>query len=307
MLLAVVFLIRNRSPFGKNQTSFATEPDREITRIELSQAGKKLVLEHADKEWRINGKYEARNSGISFLLNVLTEIKIKSPVSPDVFSKEITGMNIIPVRVRVFEKNSLIRSFYVFRTRSNIYGNIMKRKPTAKPFIVYIPGIESDIGSVFTADELFWRPFMVFNILPSEISSVSVENFSDPGSSFNIESSAGKFRLSGSDSVLTGWDTLRVRRYLSYFIMVPFESWAPDLGRDTETKIKNSTPLYRINLTKTDGSKVSLTLWEKLLEGSGVRDSDRLWARTGERDELFIIRYFDIDPLLKKKSYFFKE
>jgi hypothetical protein len=37
------------------------------------------------------------------------------------------------------------------------------------------------------------------------------------------------------------------------------------------------------------------------------KDSDRLWAKTDEKDDLFIMRYFDIDPLLKKKSYFFAQ
>ena len=33
---------------------------------------------------------------------------------------------------------------------SNIYGNIMKMKSGSKPFIVYVPGFEGDIGSGFT-------------------------------------------------------------------------------------------------------------------------------------------------------------
>jgi hypothetical protein len=36
-------------------------------------------------------------------------------------------------------------------------------------------------------------------------------------------------------------------------------------------------------------------------------DSDRLWAMTGTGNELFVMRYIDIDPVLKKRSYFFPE
>jgi hypothetical protein len=35
-------------------------------------------------------------------------------------------------------------------------------------------------------------------------------------------------------------------------------------------------------------------------------DSDRLLGKTDEKDQLFIIRYFDIDPLIKKRDYFFQ-
>jgi hypothetical protein len=38
-----------------------------------------------------------------------------------------------------------------------------------------------------------------------------------------------------------------------------------------------------------------------------TKDSDRLIGKMEERDELFIMRYFDIDPLLKKRSYFFPQ
>ena len=36
-------------------------------------------------------------------------------------------------------------------------------------------------------------------------------------------------------------------------------------------------------------------------------DSDRLWGKTDNSDELFIMRYFDVDPILKRRSYFFPE
>ncbi len=307
LLLVTLFIIRNRSPFGKNQSSFSTGPGRKITRIELLQDTNKVVLELNGNDWKVNGDHEASNITISSILNVLEEMKIKSPVSPDIFGKEVTGKGIMPVKVRVFENSRLLKSFYVFRTGANIYGNIMKLRPKAKPFIVCIPGFESDIGSIFNPDELYWQPYLVFNLLPSEISSVSLENFRDPKSSFKITNSAGKPELSDPDASQGRWDSLRIRRYLSYFTLVPFESWAPDLSESEELRIKAVPPLYRITVMKADGNEISLTLWGKLLDDGVTSDSDRLWAKTGERDRLFIIRYFDIDPLLKKKSYFFKE
>ena len=38
-----------------------------------------------------------------------------------------------------------------------------------------------------------------------------------------------------------------------------------------------------------------------------IKDSDRLYGKTKSVNEFFIIRYFDIDPLLKKSSYFLRE
>jgi hypothetical protein len=137
--LILLILFRNSAPFGKNNSSFGSEPKVEITRIEFSGNGKKLTLQKNGDSWSINGIHEARKSGINFIIRVLKEIKIKSPVSPVLFGSEITEKNILPVRVRVYEKRRLLKTFYVYKTQSNVYGNIMKIRDSSKPFIVYVP------------------------------------------------------------------------------------------------------------------------------------------------------------------------
>jgi hypothetical protein len=307
ILLVIVLLYRSRTPYGKNQSSFASQPQKEITRIELSTDGNKLSLERNGNIWLVNGRQEARRSGIAFIESILTELKIKSPVSPDLFEEEISNKNIDPVKVRVFENNKLLKSFLVYKTGSNKYGNIMKIKERTKPFIVYVPGYEGDIGSGFTLNELFWLPYTVFNLLPSEISSITFENVADPATSFTIAGKNNIYTLSDENTSLAGWDSSRVRRYISYFTLIPFESWALDLSDTERNKIKSGSPICRITVKKTDGAQIFLTLWEKGNNETGAKDSDRLWGMTSAREDLFILRYFDIDPLLKKRSYFFTE
>ena len=110
----------------------------------------------------------------------------------------------------------------------------MKINGGSKPFIVYIPGYEGDIGSGFTLNELFWQPYTVFNLLPSEIASVNFGNMSDTSSSFSIIRKDHHYFLSGSEGNLTGWDSSLVVRYISYFAWVPFESWAFEYRRNRE-------------------------------------------------------------------------
>jgi hypothetical protein len=304
-----MILFRSRTPFGKSNSSFSSEPKEEITKVEFSGNGKKLILEKKGESWMINGKMEARKNGIFFILRILKEIKIKSPVSPELFKSEITGKNIIPVKVKVYENSSLLSTFLVYKTQSNKYGNIMKVRETAKPFIVYLPGYEGDIGSGFTMNELFWQPYTVFDLLPSEIASVIFENISDTASSFSIINRDHRYSLTGAAGKIAGYDSSLVLRYISYFAWVPFESWAFDLGEADKKAIEEQKPLYRITVTSTTGGKKILTLWAMVNDRNGTRsvNSDRLLGKTNERDELFIMRYFDIDPLIKKRSYFFRQ
>ena len=306
-VLIIVILLRTRTPFGRENSAFASIPQNEITRIEFLQQGEKLLLEKKGNKWMVNGKNEARRSGIAFMETILTGIKIKSPVSADLFEAEIVKKNVNPLKVRVFENNKLLNTFLVYKTGSNLYGNVMKISEKSKPFIVYVPGFEGDIGSGFTMNELFWLPYTIFNLLPSEILSVTFDDLSDTASSFVITGRNNIFSLADATDKLAGWDSSRLKRYISYFGFVPFESWAFDLPEEESEKIISGTPICRISVVKNDGSEIVLTLWEKKNEETGEKDSDRLWGKTGEREELFIVRYFDIDPLLKKKSYFFTE
>lgn len=307
--LLLLILFKSRSPFGKSNSSFASEPQKEITKIEFSNGGRRLSLEKEGENWLINGKIETRKRGILFILRVLQEIKIKSPVSAELFESEITGKGIVPVRVKVYEKRKLLKTFLVYKTRSNTYGNIMKIKEGSKPFIVCLPGYKGDIGSGFTLNELFWQPYTVFNILPSEIASVNFENLSDTASSFSIVNKNDHYVISGITRDMAGWDSTLVTRYLSYFSWIPFESWAFEIGEEEKKMVESQQPLYRITVNITGGIKTVLTLWERMTgeNNTKTKDSDRLLGKTQNRDELFIMRYFDIDPLLKKRSYFFPE
>jgi hypothetical protein len=301
--LFVIILLKTRQPFGKNNSSFASEPKEEITKIDLSENGKRLILEKKGDTWMINGKFEARKSGIFFIIRILKEIRIKSPVSSQLFDSVIIAKNIIPVRVKVYENRRLLKTFLVYKTGSNNYGNIMKMREGSKPFIVYVPGFEGDIGSGFTLNELFWQPYTVFDLLPSEIASIKFENLTDTASSFSIINTGHHYSLTGSG----GWDSSLVFRYISYFARVPFESWAFDLEETRKRSIEAQQPLYRISVTSEAGRKSTLTLWEMYRNtGDSTKvDSDRLYGKTDDRDDLFIMRYFDIDPLIKKRTYFF--
>jgi hypothetical protein len=183
----------------------------------------------------------------------------------------------------------------------------MKIKERSKPFIVYLPGYETNIGSVFTVNELYWKPFTIFNLLPSEIAYVEFKSLTDPGSSFSIRNTDTGFVLSDPDIELSGWDTTRVIRYLSYFVYVPFETWEFEMEASEIERLKVSDPLCVISVKDRVGKEIRLMLWERMLPGQGEKkkDTDRLWGKTDSSSGIFVIRYMDIDPLLKKRSYFF--
>jgi hypothetical protein len=302
----VAFLLKERAT-SRGDTSFAIDRGKQITRIYLASGDKELTLEKREESWFVNGTHETRKSSILFILRILNELQIKSPVAPELFNSEIVAKNIIPVTVKVYNRK-LLRSFLVYKTNSNLYGNIMKLNERAKPFIMYVPGNEVEIGSAFNLNELFWQPFTLFELLPSEISSVALENYREPEASFALRKEGGDFILSDLQTDV-GWDTSKVIRYVSYFTHIPFESWGLDLSPENIKEIVSGQPLYRLTVAGPEGGNIVLSLWEKAVtDQDGKRiDSDRLWGKTEGSDKIFLIRYIDLDPVLKKRSYFLDE
>lgn len=311
--IAVLFLLfRQRLPFGRNNTDFAVKETVGISRVVFYEKGKKLVLlKNKEGEWEIENDGQARDNAVGSLLRILKEMKIKSPVTSEAFLREVTGKEIEPVKVHVYDGRRLRKSFFVYHVESNIYGNIMRISALSKPYVLFVPGYETEIGTYFTADRLFWRPFIVFDYLPSEVELVDFENCSDTASSFRISAYNGRFTLKKfNDGRLDGWDSLKVRRYVSWFTYVPFERWATELTEKNWEEIESSEPLYRITVKRKNTEPVVLTIWNKDKTSEGgvlTRDPDRVWAKTNKDEEIFVMRYFDIDPVLKKISYFMKD
>ena len=307
-IVLVMFALHSRSPFGKSNSEFYSKPEKEITKIELSQGKERLTLEKSEDEWLVNGKDNARKGAINFIIRILTEAKIKSPISPETFENEISEKGIEPVIIKVFEGRKLLKSIRVYKTSSNSYGNIMKIKENSKPFIVYVSGYEVDIGAVFSTKSQFWQPYTIFNMLPSEISSIRFENTQDTSTSFSILKEENVYTLHGSESELTGYDHSLIIRYISYFTFVPFESWAFELSDEDKARLATDAPLYKITVISSEEIKTVLKLWQaiKTENNEQIADTDKLIGSFELSDNFFIARYFDIDPILKKRAYFFK-
>ena len=306
-ILVIVLVIHSRSPFGKSNSEFHSKPEKEITKIELSQGKERLILEKSADEWLINGNVAARRGGVNFIIRILTEAKIKSPISSETFNTEIVEQGVEPVVVRVFEGRKMIKSIRVYKTLSNSYGNIMKIKESSKPFIVHVPGYEVNIGAAFNVKPLFWQPYTIFNLHPSEISSIRFESMQDTSASFSIIKTEPAYTLHGTGGELTGYDPSLVIRYVSYFTFVPFESWAFELPDEDRARLTADSQLYKITVISSEGTRTILNLWQIIKTGNNEQavDTDRLIGSFGESGDYFIVRYFDIDPILKRRAYFF--
>lgn len=298
-VLAVLLVIRTRG--GAGDSVFSTGTGSDITKVTLERPDVKVILENRKGEWVLNRSGKARMPAVMLLLATLEEMNPRSAVSADIFNRLSSGRHDEPVKVTAFAGRKRVTSFWVYHFSEPGFSSVLKRSAGAKPYLVYLPGYDFDPGMVFTTDEDYWKPFTLFEIMPSAIKEVMMKYSSDSGRSFTIVNEKGSVSLTGSDA----FDTVAVKRYLSYFVKIPFESLAEGLSREEEQTIISGTSLFSLSVITVDGERHVLTGWRRsgINDSSGEPDTDRLWGRLDD-GPLVVMRYLDIDPVLKKRSYF---
>jgi hypothetical protein len=106
-----------------------------------------------------------------------------------------------------------------------------------------------------------------------------------------------------------GLDTAAIGRYLSYFTYVPFERWVPGSLSSNGGLFNGIRPYFRLDVFTNDADTLSLLTWTMMItQGDSVtEDTDRLLGSTNDGEDMFIIKYYDLDPLIKGPSYFISE
>lgn len=300
ILLSGIIVVIQRGG-GANGGTFKIKSGEKVTRVVIQKADSKVTLEMKKGEWLVNGKENARRAAISFLLSTLEGMEPESSVSQQTLESLKSKSTGKPVSVKIYSGVRKIRSFMVYHYNDVNYSSIIMKHHGSKPYLVYLPGYDFDPGIVFTAEADYWRPFTIFETMPSAIKEMNMTYTADRSASFSIICESGKTLLEGNGS----FDTVAVKRYLSYFVNVPFESLVTGLEPGEEKSLTASEPYFSISLTTVTGRTNVLKGWKRMSQANGTRipDTDRLWGRLDD-GRLFVMRYLDIDPLLKKRSYF---
>jgi hypothetical protein len=297
-VIIIVLVVKGRTSSGYD---LRIPEGTDVSRIVLEDREHRVVLTEEKDTWRLNGREDARKTAVDLILAELEDMQPRSPVSENIVSTLKSKMTGSEVTVKVFSKGRKIRSFTVSHYKDNDYPSLLRSKHGSPAMLFYLPGYDIDAGSVFIADEKYWSPFTIFKIMPSEITEVSVDYPAEPLKSFSIINHSGRVSI----NELTSFDTVSVRRYLSYYVNVPFESINTSLTSDEEKRTTEETPYVKISVTTTDGVVHLLKGWKRVSNeaGKGEVDTDRLWGQL-DNGNLFVMRYFDVDPLLKRRSYF---
>ncbi len=306
---------------------FAVQDTAAITKIFLADKNNKSVtLERtAPGVWMVNGKYKARMDAVQTLLYTIKKVDVKEPVGKQAQDNVIKRLSGLSVKCEIYAGDDLIKAYYVGAETQDQTGTFMilidpeTMKPSAKPFITYIPGFEGYLTTRYFVDERAWRELTVFKYDPANIQSVKVEVPFNPEFGYEVVvkgDNVFEVKSIRSQEKLPDVDPLSVKQYLSYFQNLNFESFENELSEKQADSVKQAKPINVITVTDKAGKTTSVkffarnpkTKGEKDVNGKEILfDLERMNALINNGKELVILQYYVFGKVMPPATYFQKK
>ncbi len=306
---------------------FAVEDTAAITKIFLAdKENKTITLERQPTGiWMVNGKFIARRDAIKTLLYTIRKVDVKEPVGKKAQDNVIKNLSGAAVKCEIYQGSKLVKAYYVGTETQDQTGTYMilidaaTMKPSAKPFITYIPGFEGYLTTRYFTDEKSWRDLTVFKYHPDHIQSVRLEIPFKPGLGYEVLANGNnsyEVRTLKDKKTIADLDTISVKQYLAYFQNLNFEAFEDVLSQEQMDSVLHSQPLNILTVTDKDGSSRRVEFYARYPKKKGEQDvngqeilydQERMNARIDDSKELVVLQYYVFGKVLPPVDYFRKK
>jgi hypothetical protein len=326
--LSFWFVVNNKKGTIKETLrDFAVTDTAAVDKIFLAdKKGNSSTLERNPAGgWTVNGKYQVRMDAMETLLGTMRKVDIKEPVGKKAHDNVVKQLAADAIRVEIYSGKELIKAYYVGGYTQEMTGTYMilmdpeTLKPSAKPFITYIPGFEGYLTTRYITEEKLWRDRTAMKYIPSEIQSVKLEIPDKPELGYELKVKGNNDyeinMLSGKETV-KNVDPLAVKQYLSYFQQLNFESLDMGMSQTEIDSTMKSTPLNILTVTDSKGNKNTIKFFarkpkkEDRLDPAGnvvKYDPDRMNAWIENTKDLAIVQYYVFGKVMPPAEYFQKK
>jgi hypothetical protein len=310
----IIYFKNNTNTLKPELSDFAFKDTASIGRLFLAdQYGKSVTLDRVDNGWVVNGKYKVRKDLIDHLLETISRVSIKSPVSKSKFETVVKRLSSRGVKIEIYvgDSNEPEKVYYVGKSNQEYSGTYMLLEGSSVPFLMHLEGFRGYLTPRYNTNINEWREKNVFKAKAREIKTLTLTDHQVKEKSFSIEFIGNDLMLKNHQGDLVEMDTNRVRTYLNMFSNVNYEGFEETKDSIYIDSVKNSQPLHTISLSKSDGTQTSISTYLKpnnkgANDAQGIpfpHDMDRLYGLI-DRKDFVIIQYNSFDPITKPLSYF---
>lgn len=332
LVVAGTLILNNESgTLNKEVGDFAIDDTASVSKIYMAdmRGNEVLFREVKPGHWTLNDSLKARPEGMVLLLNTMSKLAVKAPVSKSTHNTIVKTLATTSVKVEIYQMvyrinlfntiklfphEKLTKVYYVGNATPDNMGTFMLMEGSDTPFVVYLPGFKGYVSARFTAYTSDWRDHTIFAKKPSQIRSINVEFPQEPVESFIIEKSGDydvKLKQLSTGQVYNGFDTTRVMDFINAYRNIRFESSFQNIDPLHKDSITSQVPVNIIELTDVSGQTQRVVTYRRanLAQASDLDgnlfpyDVDRLYAAINDEKELLIVQYFVFDPITRPLSF----
>ncbi|MEK6615988.1 MAG: hypothetical protein AABZ32_07750 [Bacteroidota bacterium] len=322
-----LYLHNSEGTIRKELYDFSVADTASITKVYMvSTGGKQLTLiKIKSGDWKVNGKFKARNDAVKNLLGCMKDLQVKNPVAKSAIENVSKQLATGATKVEIYQNDNLIKTYYVGSDTQDGLGTFMllsdaeTGENSAMPFVMFIPGFNGFLSVRYFLDEDLWRDRSIFAFYPDKISSITVEYTHLRDSSFTI-SLSNKNEISLADSRgknILDFDTLKTKRYITYYTNIQYEALKNDMRKSFIDSVLAKGPVHIIRLKDREGKFHTVKTFSKPVADMNkvddvtgkpvTEDFERMFALINDDKDIVLIQYYVFGKLFQGVSYFCKK
>ncbi len=308
LFIPFVWFFFFKSPKENISKKFSVIDISEINSIIITKKNKRIDVSKKEKsdKWFINGKYEANNNSLKKLFQALSETRITKYVSKNKSDSIYNFIKNSEREIAVFNKaNDTLLDISIADFKTGVGGTYGLFGNEKKPYVISIPGLENNLNKRYNLHPLYWINPEIFKYQPHEIKQVEIIYSEKSKASYKIEINPDKPKIFSytNQKFLNDININKVGSYLTYFMNVKFSDFNI-LNLEKSDSLKTLEPDYTIFVKDIYDISKKVELFKiKISENPKKYDINKMYAIINEED-IVVVKYFDIDLILKDISYF---
>ncbi len=325
IIAAVAIFSLNNTKSGTITNDFLLYDTANVVQIFMAdKQGSKVNLTKKDNLWYLDNGEMAIGQNVEILLNTLTLIEVKAPISKSGRSSYVSMLAANSTKVEIYENAPLLniggikiftkkrktKVFYVGTPTKNYKGTVMKMEDSDELYITYIPGFNGYLTERFSANYSDWLNHSIFKLPIKSINKVKVEFGETPEQSYTINNIGNRnYDLihASDNNKIHNYDTTRVLEMLASFRNINFESLLDNMSQSRQDSILAIKPY--ITLSVTDQAQQTKTI--KLYRRNNFTnkpdfkgdvydyDMDRMYAFIDGSEFPLTVQYFVFDNITR--------
>lgn len=298
--IGAAFILMQDFGFGSSDTTAQkiSVDSATINKITLRYDTNATVLTKANRNWKVNGKYNARPNLTQLMIVGLSKAEVKRTVAAENKQKVIAQLKKQGIEVKA-EGDGWKKTFLLATNDNDANSSYYLEEGSKEPVIIFVPGFSGDMANLFKMDEAGWRSRELFISTPLSLQRINVSYPAFKASNVDIQWNTDKtFTIAGIKNV----DSSKVITYLSQFEQVNVDGYVYKNRDAILGSLRKTTPQAVIQVSDLDpAGNHTLSVYGESTEPKGI------YGIVEPGNELVVLKRETLFRLLVRKEFFEKK